>query len=384
MFDFEASGDLEREICRTTVGSLPLFIDPKQPPKKQTPFSTVQRHPFIHNHAVTSLERDADDVLKVQLLLPQEDYDAAWDARLRSIATCQYAKATMPIASLLEGDFFNKYIKTGNVIMISEGRPGVDNVYSLADGILRLEMDKSVYERVGLVGKAVKSGGRKHIKERYLIEINLPPEPDYSPEAPISRHRPQFLTVEPSISTRPNVLIPPLDPACPSYGASATPLSDTDASKRPSQPVGNGTDRRALERQNQELFNQACDELQEWLALIALNSPRVSADDDIDPYLSRYSPPVSKNECVAGDLVHVEWRGMMPAAWILRLFIALTRAVDNENGYTLLVQPAMTKREESTTNARENEDPEQTQKKGSAASGRRYIAWEYAGGVGCF
>lgn len=34
-------------------------------------------------------------------------------------------------------------------------------------GVLTLELDKSTYERAGLVGKAIRSGDRKHIKSRY-------------------------------------------------------------------------------------------------------------------------------------------------------------------------------------------------------------------------
>jgi len=51
--------------------------------------------------------------------------------------------------------------------MLSQGRPGVDHVFSLSDGILHLEVDKSSYERMGLEGKAIPSGGRKHVKARF-------------------------------------------------------------------------------------------------------------------------------------------------------------------------------------------------------------------------
>ena len=36
--------------------------------------------------------------------------------------------------------------------MLSEGRPGIDNVYSLHQGELRLEVSKEIYERTGLQG----------------------------------------------------------------------------------------------------------------------------------------------------------------------------------------------------------------------------------------
>lgn len=51
--------------------------------------------------------------------------------------------------------------------MISEGRPRIDHIFSLSEGILRLEIDKATYERMGLKGEAIPSQGRKHVKARY-------------------------------------------------------------------------------------------------------------------------------------------------------------------------------------------------------------------------
>lgn len=51
--------------------------------------------------------------------------------------------------------------------MLSEGGPGLDHVFSLHEGLLRLEVDKATFERMGLEGKAMPSGGRKHVKARY-------------------------------------------------------------------------------------------------------------------------------------------------------------------------------------------------------------------------
>lgn len=68
--------------------------------------------------------------------------------------------------------------------MLSEGRPGIDDKYSLKEGnlflgplshsklsmaigVLRLDLAKENYERCGLVGKAIQDGGRKHAKSRY-------------------------------------------------------------------------------------------------------------------------------------------------------------------------------------------------------------------------
>ena len=87
--------------------------------------------------------------------------------------------------------------------MLSEGRPGLDNVYRLQEGMhylgmnisfctlhglnlsgqLCLELPKEIYERTGLVGRVIQDGGRKHVKTRYgasaprerqgSVELNL-------------------------------------------------------------------------------------------------------------------------------------------------------------------------------------------------------------------
>lgn len=63
-------------------------------------------------------------------------------------------------------------------------------------------------------------------------------------------------------------------------------------------------------------------QISEWLGLVSLQSPRVHHDDQIDPYLCRYSkpdgdPPRTKK------LVLLSWSGLIPAEWLRQLFIAL-------------------------------------------------------------
>jgi ribonuclease P/MRP protein subunit RPP40 len=57
--------------------------------------------------------------------------------------------------------------------MLSEGQSGVQNRYSLKDGILKLDLDKATYERCGLTGTVASSPGRKHVKLRFHIELDL-------------------------------------------------------------------------------------------------------------------------------------------------------------------------------------------------------------------
>lgn len=70
------------------------------------------------------------------------------------------------------------------------------------------------------------------------------------------------------------------------------------------------------------ILKEDSENLSEWLAMIALGSPRVSKDDNIDPYLSRYS--VSDDGPVRStNLVSLKWHGFVPASWILDLFTSV-------------------------------------------------------------
>jgi ribonuclease P/MRP protein subunit RPP40 len=77
----------------------------------------------------------------------------------------------------------------------------------------------------------------------------------------------------------------------------------------------------------QDLENKTEGELQdhlgsllEWVAMVQINSPRVSGGDDVDPYLSRYSVP---DNCEPLDLLSIKWRGFISSRWVMDLFLAV-------------------------------------------------------------
>ncbi|GKZ29056.1 ribonuclease P protein subunit p40 [Aspergillus brasiliensis] len=379
MLDFEDDAS-KREKCFTTIGQLPAFIDPKQPPTKRSPFSAILGHPFVHT---------------VEVILPKDIFSRVQPQLQR----LRYARVFMSLSSLLEGEFFNTYIKTGNILMISEGRSGSDSVFTLKDGILKLELSKEIFERTGLTGKPVRSGGRKHAKERFVVEINLRlpsmlhgkkgferivwafknvltqsvawlffdlttssggvSEDDLS----LKGNQPQIIDCQPVITEHSNILSPPL------------PGPDiTDESREAAE------------------LEDHCNELSEWLAMVSLESPRVYVNDHVDPYLSRYSVPDSYN-AKSTNLVSLKWRGFIPSRWIVELMVALLKetapkftapyawfalsasalgreAVEARDGYTVMVLP---------THA-----PKQAMWGGQANSsskggGRHFICWEYVG-----
>ena len=69
-------------------------------------------------------------------------------------------------------------------------------------------------------------------------------------------------------------------------------------------------------------FEDWAHDIHEWLGLVALQSPRIRADDAIDSYLSRYSVPES-GSTVASDLIVLGWSGFIPAVWVRGLFMEL-------------------------------------------------------------
>ncbi|KAJ5679425.1 hypothetical protein N7462_007669 [Penicillium macrosclerotiorum] len=310
MFDITDDAS-KREKCYTTVARLPAFVDPKQIPSKKPPFSTILNHPFVHT---------------VELILPQNVYEsisASLDAKLEKP---QYARVFMSPFELLEPEFFNTYIKTGNILMISEGKAGSDNVFTLNNGTIKIELGKEVFERTGLPGKPIRSGGRKHGKERYLVELNL--------RLPSMLHGKKgfdkivsafknvldsslawlFCDLEPTVGqthdTRPIQKLHPqvveLEQLETNLGTVLTPLLGGLLSNSMSE----------------EDMQERCGALSEWVAMVQLGSPRVSAADHVDPYLSRYSVPESDETCPI-DLVSLKWHGLISSKWIIQLFSAL-------------------------------------------------------------
>ncbi|KAJ5707032.1 hypothetical protein N7488_006833 [Penicillium malachiteum] len=345
MLDFDDDAS-QREKCFTTVTQLPAFVDPKQIPTKKSPFSAVLNHPFIHT---------------IEVILPADAYSsiqAPLEAKLEKI---QCARVFMRASDLLENDFFNTYIKTGNILMISEGRSGSDTVFSLRDGLLKIELGKEIYERTGLVGKPIRSGGRKHGKERFVIELNLrlpsmlhgkkgfdkivwafqtvlnqsiawlfcdlsEQTNEYLGGKPIQKHHPRWIDTAPTADHLSQILVLPL------LGLVSKDMPEVD-------------------------LQEACGSLSEWIALAQMRSSRLSAEDEVDPYLCRYSVPRSE-ESTSSDLVSLKWHGLISPQWTIRLISAMLsqvgkcsswfvisaaalnkQAVEGRDGYTIMAAP---------------------------------------------
>ncbi|KAJ6084008.1 hypothetical protein N7486_010808 [Penicillium sp. IBT 16267x] len=372
MLDFVDDAS-RREKCFTTIAQLPALVDPKQVASKKSPFSAILNHPFVHT---------------VEVILPKDVYEnnqASLDAQLESP---QSARVFMCPSDLLEHNFFNTYIKAGNILMISEGRSGSDTVFTLRDGLLKIETGKEIYERTGLSGKPIQSGGRKHGKERFVIELNLrlpsmlhgkkgfdrivwcfknvlsssmswlfcdlesTPEQN-NDSKPIKSHSPQWLNCAPLRNRLDRIVVPPLS------GLISKDMPEVEQ-------------------------QEACGSFSEWIALVQMRSPRVFADDDVDPYLSRYSVPDS-DETSVSDLISLKWHGLISPKWTIQIFSSLLSHTTNFSSAAWFVlsasalnKQAVEGRDGYTIAAALDICSEQAGEAG-ASTRRHAICWEFVG-----
>lgn len=155
------SKEVSTSKCYLSRGALPQCIDLKQLPSSKKPFSTFLNQHFTHTVTIITCAHSwdqANKLLEVDLILPEELYNLIWEDAQSSLANIRYSRVIMTLSDLLERDFFNVYIKTGttimlptnrvtvfltapldlfagNILMLSEGRPGVDDLYTLKDGM---------------------------------------------------------------------------------------------------------------------------------------------------------------------------------------------------------------------------------------------------------
>jgi ribonuclease P/MRP protein subunit RPP40 len=80
------------------LGNLPTHISSTQAPTKRLPWRTIRASDCIHSATV---------------MLPDELYGLIWGAVESSMPKIRYAKVILKLEQLLQGEFFNEYIKRG-------------------------------------------------------------------------------------------------------------------------------------------------------------------------------------------------------------------------------------------------------------------------------
>ncbi|KAJ9606600.1 hypothetical protein H2200_008608 [Cladophialophora chaetospira] len=333
---FPSSSDPVPKVI-VTAGQLPGYVAASQAPSKRPPWRTIRETSYVNS---------------VTVILPDDLHQAIWDGIDVDVSKPKYAKVIMKLEDVLQGDFFTEYIKKGDILMISEGDPGVDDTFSLKEGTLRLDLSKESYERAGLQGLPIPSGGRKHVKARYLVEFNLrlpsalrgrkgfdrlvwaaqnvlnkslswlfvdlKTDPSVQAECPLSRHHPIVQELGCSKQELPQILIPIALSTC---IANPTTLS--------------------LEETEESIHD-----VLEYLDMAALASPRIEGSDQVDSFLSRPvavvaliqiadSKPDSKNSRIKNlttCAIQQQWLAVSVSS-------LQTKAIRQIDGYTILLQP---------------------------------------------
>lgn len=311
--------------CYFTYGVM-AHVDPAQPPSKGKPWTTLASRDFIH---------------QVDVILPQEVFGLFQQKVLDKHKPPQYKRVTMTLGQVLEKDFFQEYIKIGNIIMLSEGRPGHDNVFTIKDGKLTMFLDRETYERAGMVGETHGVKGDRGLKPRWIVEYDLRAPASFpgkkgfdrliyatknaldfpvtwlfcnlgkTPESdPLAAHFPTTYTSTPGIANDFSVLVPGLRPE------SNTVVKD---------------DRDEAERFATETY--------EWLSLVRLGSPRVEDGDKVDSYISQYSLPdgPGNQEPYPGNVCRMTWRGLLASDWVRALFVELLVALPSKSWFSLSI-----------------------------------------------
>ncbi|CAA9958317.1 Ribonuc-P-40 domain containing protein [Pyrenophora teres f. maculata] len=294
---------------------LPSYIDPQNVSTKKKPFSTFNKQKFSHS---------------LNLTLPEEIYELIKGQLERNDgpARAQYARVHMTLGEIIESDFMNSYIKQGNIMMLSEGRPLLDDQFELYEGILRMELTRPTYERCGLQGSPVEDGGRKHQKQRWIVEYDLRANSmkhgkggfsrlewacknvldksltwlfyNFNPSSaesltegkePISKHQPWIHEIRPNATIMEKLLVPRVS------------LSDPTSLYAEEDALG----------------------LLEYFRMVQLKSPRIEKGDDINPHLSRYEVPDFGKGVSLRNMVVVHWIGLISPAFIRDLFLIVRR-----------------------------------------------------------
>ncbi|KAI1817893.1 ribonuclease P 40kDa subunit [Poronia punctata] len=279
--------------------------------------------------------------IAVDLILPAELLQLVQEKLLDDeTRVLQYHRVIMTLGQVLEGDFFTQYIKIGNIMMLSEGKVGINNVFSIKNGTLTMYIDKETYERAGLVGKPHGAKGGRGTKPRWVVEYDL--------RSPAALHGKKGF--DRLVYACKNALNAPTTWLfCSLSGApNPDPLAKHFPTKYTSKPVMSKIEATIpplaippaiLKDGNREDLDEYATEAYEWLSLVRLESPRVEVGDTIDPYLSSYVVPGDASEHQKGELCKISWRGFIPPRWAADTLAALINTLPQKTWFSISATP---------------------------------------------
>ncbi|KAH0419213.1 hypothetical protein KCU90_g10788, partial [Aureobasidium melanogenum] len=314
MLDVGKSSNLPTPKCYFSTTTLPSYNDTSELPTKKTPFNLLHNSPYYHT---------------ATLILPSSS-----PLNITTTSTqSKYTRLRMPLLSLLTGDFFNKHIKTGNVLLLSAPlkleMTSSEASFTLINGVLSITCDRALYERAGLTGTAIPDPhARKHGTSGFRIELNL--------------RLPSMLAgkkgFERVLRAAETVFVG--DISWLFYDVAAAGVTEDDAA------LGKEVEIKEVNAKTEDLENimvpnfpsdisKNADgendlvELLEWISLAALSSPRIQQGDLVDEIISRYEVPAITSRPVTDELSNgtttqnltkTTFTGFLPASFLASTF----------------------------------------------------------------
>jgi ribonuclease P/MRP protein subunit RPP40 len=315
MLDIGKSSNLPTPKCYFSTTNLASYNDSSELPTKKAPFNLLNRTPYYHTLTLVSPKSSSLNVTS---------------------QSSQYARLRVPLVDILQGDFFTKHIKTGNVLLLSSPlkleATSSEASFTFIDGVLVIICDRALYERAGLTGTAMPDPhARKHGASKFRIELNL--------------RLPSMLAGKKGfdriLRAAETVFVGEVSWLF--YDISAAGVVDEDATLGKEAQIKNiETKTKDLEKvlvpnfptQISKSTNGEDDlvELLEWISLAAIGSPRIQQGDLVDEIISRYEVPSMSTSSVTDttdqpstntrtqDLAKTTFTGFMPSSLVSSIF----------------------------------------------------------------
>jgi ribonuclease P/MRP protein subunit RPP40 len=273
MLDIGKSTNLPTPKCYFSTTTLPSYTDITDLPTKKAPFNLLHRTPYYHT---------------LILITP-----TASPLDLTSFPPTKYARVQFPLLHLLQGDFFTKHIKTGNVLLLSSplkvDATSSEARFTLVDGVLTITCDRALYERAGLSGQAIPDPhARKHGTSKYRIEVNLRLPCMLAGKKGFER---LVRAAEQVFTGEITWLF--YDLSSEGVGSADTSLGKEAAIKDVKMEREDLGKIMVPKFSKMEVTKEGDEvvELLEWISLAAINSPRIQQGDLVDEIISRYEVP---------------------------------------------------------------------------------------------
>jgi ribonuclease P/MRP protein subunit RPP40 len=272
MLDIGKSTNLPTPKCYFSTTTLPSYTDITELPTKKAPFNLLHRTPYYHT---------------LTLITPTSfplDFTSN---------PAKYARVQFPLLHLLQGEFFTKHIKTGNILLLSSplkvDATSSEARFTLINGILTILCDRALYERAGLSGQAIPDPhARKHGTSKFRIELNLRLPSMLAGKKGFERlvRAAEMVFVGDMTWLFYNCASDGVASADPTLGKEAI-IKDVKMEREELEKIV------VPEFPKKEIMKEGDEvvELLEWISLAAVGSPRVEQGDLVDEIVSRYEVP---------------------------------------------------------------------------------------------